>query len=144
MFARLTQNYVKRVAVAIVVLTIAVLFPAQGAFARIAKNTIDDEAVLSRHGRRLMVTGPIECTAGERAVVRVTVTQRATGAVAEGGTLISCTGELQHWEIGAWTLGKASFQEGAATAVAIATTHDQGNTSDAHQWLVPITLVGEQ
>ena len=144
MFARPTNNSVNRVAVAVVVLTIAGLFLAQGAFAKIMRNTIDDEAVLGRHGRRLVVGGPIQCTAGERAVVRVTVTQRPTGAVAEGGTLISCSGEPQHWEAGAWTLSKASFQEGAAIAVAIATTHDQGNTSDAHQWLVPITLVGEQ
>ena len=144
MFTRTSNNSVKRVAVAVVVLTIAGLFLTQGAYARVARNTIDDEAVVGRHGRRLLVTGPIQCTAGERAVVRVTVTQRPTGAVAEGGTLISCTGEPQHWEIGAWTLGKASFQEGAAIATAIATTQDHGNATDAHQWLVPITLVGER
>ena len=143
MFARPTNKYVKRLAPAAIVLAMAGLFLAQGAFAKVAFNTIDSDAIVTHHGRHLVVTGPIQCTAGERAFLRVTVSQRPTGAVAEGATLFACTGDLQHWEVRAVTLGKASFQEGAAVATAIATTHDQGNTTDAHQWLVPITLVGE-
>jgi hypothetical protein len=143
MFARPNKKYVKRLAPAVIVLAMAGLFLAQGAFARILTNTIDSDAIVTHHGRHLVVTGPLQCTAGEQAFLRVTVTQRPTGAVAEGGTLISCTGDLQHWEVRAATQGKARFQEGAAIATAIATTHDQGNTTDAHQWLVAITLVGE-
>ena len=33
------------------------------------------------------------------------------------------------------------FQEGPATAVAVALTTVRGETTDAHQWLVNITLV---
>lgn len=87
------------------------------------------------------MTGPIECTENERAYVRVTVTQRPTGAVAEGRTLITCTGGTQQWEVHAAIQGKESFQEGPATAVGLARTTDRGETTDAHQWLVPITLV---
>jgi hypothetical protein len=47
-------------------------------------NTIDPVAVGADHGQHILVTGPIACTAGERAQLRVTVTQRATGAIAEG------------------------------------------------------------
>ena len=73
----------------------------------------------------------------------MTVTQRSTGAVAEGRTLITCTGNIQQWEIHASTQGNETFQDGPATAVAIARTTSRGEATDAHQWLVAITLVGE-
>jgi hypothetical protein len=39
--------------------------------------------------------------------------------------------------------GKAAFEAGPATAVALGRTTDRGATTDAHQWLVNITLVEE-
>jgi hypothetical protein len=65
------------------------------------------------------------------------------GAVAEGHTRIICTTDVQQWEVHASIQGKETFEEGAATAVALARTSDRGDIDDAHQWLVPITLVGE-
>ena len=94
-------------------------------------------------GRHLIVTGPIECTQGERVELRVTVTQRETGAVAEGYAFFTCTVETQQWEVHAVTHSKATFEEGPATAVAIASTTSRGTATDAHQWLVDVTLVGE-
>jgi hypothetical protein len=41
------------------------------------------------------------------------------------------------------TLGKERFAEGPATAVALGRTTARGKATDAHQWLVEITLVGE-
>ena len=113
------------------------------AFARIARNTIDLFAIVAGNGRHLIVTGPIECTERERTYLRVTVTQRSTGAVAEGSTFFTCTGEIQQWEAHAVTHGKASFEEGPATAVAVAGTTSRRQVTDAHQWLVNITLVEE-
>jgi hypothetical protein len=110
-------------------------------FARVVYNTIDPIAVVTDHGRQLLVTGPITCTAGEQAHFRVTVTQRETGAMAEGHALVTCTGVNQQWELHASTQGSELFQEGPATAVAIARTSDRGAVTDAHQWLVAITLV---
>jgi hypothetical protein len=95
------------------------------------------------NGRQILVTGPITCTAGERAQLRVTVTQRETGAMAEGHALVSCTGVDQQWELHASTQGSQLFQDGPATAVAIARTSDRGDITDAHQWLVAITLERE-
>ena len=89
------------------------------------------------------MTGPLGCTAGERAYLRVTVTQRATGAVAEGRTVVTCTGNIERWQVHASTQGNETFQPGPATAVAIAHTTSRGETTDAHQWLVEITLVRE-
>ena len=111
-------------------------------------NTIDPVAIVTDHGRHIIVTGPIACTRGEKAYLEVTVTQRATGAVAEGRTQITCTGEILpgdilQWEVHAATQGKDTFGEGPATAVAIARTSERGHITDAHQWLVNITLVGE-
>jgi len=73
----------------------------------------------------------------------VTVTQRETGAVAEGYAFITCAGVSEQWEVHAVTHGKAIFDEGPATAVAIASTTFRRQATDAHQWLVDITLVGE-
>jgi len=46
------------------------------------------------------------------------------------------------WDYAA-TQGKASFDEGPATAVAIARSADRGESTDAHQWLVNVTLVAD-
>jgi hypothetical protein len=113
------------------------------AFAGISSNTIDPVAIVTDYGRHIILTGPIACTEGESAYLRVTVTQRATGAVAEGRTLITCTGNTQAWEVHASAQGEETLQEGPATAVALARTSDGGDNTDAHQWLVEISLIGE-
>ncbi len=107
-------------------------------------NTIDPLAVVTDNGRQIIVTGPVAvgCTAGQRDYVRVTVTQRSTGAVAEGRTFINCTGDITQWEVLAPIQGNETFELGPATAVALART-TSGGEPDAHQWLVDITLVGE-
>ena len=64
--------------------SVAGVFVARTAFARIVFNTIDPVGIVADQGRHLTVTGPLAFTAGETALLRVTVTQRATGAVAEG------------------------------------------------------------
>ena len=116
---------------------------APAAFARITKNTIDPVAIVAGAGRHLIVTGPIRCDQTERTYLRVTVTQRETGAVAEGHAFFTCTVDIQQWEVHAVTHGKANFEEGPATAVGVASTSVRGVTTDAHQWLVDITLVEE-
>jgi hypothetical protein len=113
------------------------------ALAKVVRNTIDPVATVSDQGRHLVVTGPIECDAGQTAHVKATVTQRETGAVAEGSTRIHCTGASQQWEVHAVTVSRERFEEGVATAVGLARTADRGATDDVHQWLVEITLVRE-
>jgi hypothetical protein len=119
------------------------VYLAPPAFAGIALNTIDPVALVTDDGRHLIVTGPLACAEGERAFLCVTVTQRTTGAVAEGRTRITCTGDTRPWEIHVSIHGEETFLEGPATAVAVARTILYGDTTDAHQWLVDITLVGE-
>jgi hypothetical protein len=130
-----------RLMFAAIVVVFAAAFFACPALARIVANTIDPVAVVVDDGRHLVVTGPITCTANERAYLRVTVTQQTTGAVAEGRTLITCTGGVQQWEVHAATQGRKTFEEGPATAVALGRTTTRGGATDANQWLVDITLV---
>jgi hypothetical protein len=116
------------------------------AFARVVRNTIDPVANLADNGRHLLVTGPIAGdVAGELVHIQVTVTQRTTGAVAKGQTFLTLTGAgldaPQQWQIQASIHGNEVFAEGPAIAVAIATTSNRGITTDAHQWLVEVTLV---
>jgi multisubunit Na+/H+ antiporter MnhG subunit len=122
-------------------LLLAALFIAPPASARVVLNTIDAVAIVADDGRHLVLTGPITCTANERAYLRVTVAQRETGAVAEGRTLITCTSGTQQWEVHAATTGKKAFQAGPATAVALGRTTTRGDVTDANQWLVEITLI---
>lgn len=142
MFTRRSDTHVHRLAFVITLLLIGVA-TAPIAVAKVIFNTIDAVAFVADAGRLLVVTGPITCTAGEQGILRVTVTQRETGALAEGQTLVVCNGGPQEWEVNAAIQGRQSFQVGSAIAVASARTRARGDTTDAHQWLVPITLVAE-
>jgi hypothetical protein len=143
MFAQLTRKGVVCLVLAAVVMALAGAFLARTASAGIQVNTVDAVAQMTGNGRHLLVTGPIGCTAGERAHIRVTVTQRTTGAVAEGHTLVRCAGDTQQWAVRASTRGRETFEEGPAVAVALARTTAGGVATDTHQWLVAITLQGE-
>jgi hypothetical protein len=143
MFTQSTKNHLKYLVPAAFVLNLLSVWIVPLAFAEIRFSTIDAAAILTDRGRHIIATGTIECDTGQRAFIRVTVTQRSTGTVAEAQTRITCTGVIQQWEVHLATRGKDRFQEGAATAVALARTTDRGNTDDAHQELVDITLVSE-
>ena len=147
MHAQPTPKHMKCLASAVMIMTFVAIFTAPMAFAKLTTGmetqTIDPFAILTDNGRHIIATGRITCTEHERAHLRVTVTQRGTGAVAEGRALITCTGNIQQWEVQASTHGNQTFQEGPATAVALARTTDRGDTTDAHQWLVAITLGSE-
>ena len=112
-------------------------------FARIMRNTIDATATIVDAGRTIVVTGPIRNDRVQWNDLRVTVTQRTTGAVAEGQVRLRATTEVQQWVVEAEVQGREEFEAGPATAVALATTSRRGETDDAHQWLVAIELVGE-
>jgi hypothetical protein len=124
----------------IVAAMVVALIATPVALARVVRNTIDPVAAVSDNGRHLVVTGPIECTPGERAYIRLVVTQRGTGAVADGITRVVCDGTAQQWRIEAGAQGRERFEPGPAIAVASARTATRGHSTDAHQWLVELTL----
>lgn len=112
-------------------------------FAKVILNTIDPVLAMSADGRHITVTGPISCSQTQPLDLSVTVTQRTTGAIAQGHTRIACTAEQRQWAVQAWVRGNETFEEGAATAVAVALTTTGHTVDDAHQWLVNVTLTGE-
>jgi len=130
-----------RVLAVVVVLAIAGTWVVREACARIAKNTIDRVAILTDNGRGVIVTGPIECSESQPIELEVTVTQRQTGAVAQGRARITCSPTSQQWEVLTQTQGGETFQEGPAIAVAMARSSVRGRADDAQQWLVDVTIV---
>jgi hypothetical protein len=113
-------------------------------FARVAVNTIDPVAVVSVDGRNVVLTGPLACDQNQTADLRVTLTQRTTGAVASGRIFFPCSTTTQQWEVEVRAKGRESFAPGEAAAVALARTVIGGGASDdAHQWLVNIILVSQ-
>jgi hypothetical protein len=121
-------------------LILAALWPAPGALAKLAANTIDTTGTIAGNGRHLVLTGPVTCDRVQWVDLRVTVTQRETGALAEGCLRFIGTPEQQTWVLEAQTKGSNAFVAGPATAVALATSSLKGQTDDAHQWLVEIVL----
>jgi hypothetical protein len=132
-----------RLAAGALLLALALL-GAQPSLARIMRNTIDTVATIGLHNRQVVLTGPIEVLpAGEMVFLRVTVTQRSTGAVAEGIAFLVGTGAVQQWRVRAFALTRDRFEEGPAIAVALARSSAGAEGTDAHQWLVDVTLVRE-
>jgi hypothetical protein len=140
--ARLRKRRVFAVsAVALAVVSGAVLVP--DLLARVILNTIDPVLMMSADRRQVTVTGPISCSETQPLDLRVTVTQRSTGAIAQGHVRTFCTATEQHWEVEASVRGKETFEEGTARAVAVALTSSGQTIDDAHQWLVDVTLTEE-
>jgi len=119
------------------------VFLAHTSFAKLSANTIDPVGIVSDNGRHVALTGPVTATSGDRAEMQVTVTQRSTGAVAEGIVFLTGTGQPSQWAVTAVTCGAAAFEPGPATVVALALTSVKGQANDAQQWLVNVTLVSE-
>ncbi len=126
--------------VALPLLMLAAVWLGPGAMAKLAANTINTTGTISDEGRRLILTGPLSCDRVQWVDLRVTVTQRETGALAEGSLRFIGTPEQQTWTLQAQTYGKNTFKAGQARAVALATSTLNGQTDDAHQWLVDIVL----
>ena len=100
-----------------------------------------DLVQVSADGRQLRVSGPIVCTKGEQLSVRATITQRSTGALADGQWAGTCTGLLQRWTIRQLNAyGAPSFRVGSAQACGLATTWYRGRRSDAYQWCGNVTV----
>jgi hypothetical protein len=119
-----------------------VVVAAAPASAKLALNTIDDTATMSAGGRVVRVSGPIGCSAAERASIRVTVTQRATATVAEGRWTGTCSRRSRTWTARQVRVrGAGAFRAGRAEACALGVTRKAGDATDAKQWCEVVTLV---
>ena len=138
------RQHQKWLAPAAILLTLVGVYVARTAFAGVRlSNTMFPVCIMADNGRRVTVAGPISSFPGDRIELRVRVTQRSTGAVAEGVAFLTAigTGTVQRWEVEAHANGGETFEVGPATSVAFARV--SGKATDAHQWLVNISLVKE-
>ena len=85
-------------------------------------------------GGHVQIGGHVVCAEGAVADLRVTITQRGTGAVAEGRTRIACTGDETGWEIQGATVGRGAFTAGPATACGLLEITGENDPPDAFQW----------
>lgn len=105
------------------------------------RTNFDAVLAMSDDGRRVFASGITGCTEGEKVQIYVTVTQRSTGATAEGNWKGECTGEPQTWGTDAITRGSTVFEPGTALAGGLGATLSRGKTTDAIQWLEEVSLV---
>ena len=114
----------------VVLVVLSSLFITRTVVARIVINTIDPVGIVADKGQ-VTVTGPTAVTTGERTELRVTVTQRSTGAVAEGVIFFTGSDQTNQWEITAVAEGWATFEVGPATVVALARSSINGQVTDS-------------
>lgn len=124
----------RMIKLALVVVVVMTALVAQPALAVIRSNTIDPDASLGTYGRTVEVHGPIACDVGERLLIVIGVTQESSGAWGTGLTLVTCTGEIQHWSVKVLALSRAGFEPGGAQACAFGVTTKQGTVTDTRQW----------
>ena len=112
----------------------ALLALPQVAAPRVASNTIEPTAELSKQGRRAEVGVLLRCDREQRARLRVSVTQHS-GAFAQRKRKVRCTTEQQTFKVKARARRKIDLAPGDATVCVLALTRD-----DARQWCKDITL----
>jgi hypothetical protein len=105
---------------------------AGNALSAMTGNTIAPTATIE--GKRVLATGLVACTAGQRLELEITVTQRSSGAVARGKRNTRCTGSTEEIPVRLKTRGKARFAPGNAEACAFGVNRDRQQVVDAHQW----------
>ena len=137
-------NWRKSLVMIALVLAVAGAWIVPLAYAKISINTVDPTATVGPYGRYIRVTGPIATDQKQPVILRVAVTQRSTGAVAEGYTALIANATQKQWTAHVFAVGWRSFEPGEATVVALAQSRvpHQG-PDDAHQWLVNVQLVEE-
>ena len=134
----------KRAALVMALMAVTMTALTASASAGVVLNTIDRGATLDARGHVLAVTGPIRCSEAERATIRVTVSQRTTGAVADGRWRGLCRRTTRTWTARQFAPhGSASFQAGTAQACALAVTRRAERATDAKQWCRTIELTAE-
>jgi hypothetical protein len=105
------------------------------ALAAMSNNTIDSAGTLAKQGRQATVTVLLECDRVQTVRLHVTLSQEST--VAERCLAVRCGTDLGRFPVAAQARDRDRFEEGPATACAVAEAQD-----DARQWCKDVTLVG--
>jgi hypothetical protein len=100
----------------------------------------DPTARATPSGATVRIAGPVECTKGGRARIDVTITQRASGALARGTWTGRCRGSVQRWTVRSARALTGRFVAGQVTGCAAAAVADAERATDALQWCKVVTL----
>ena len=120
------RNMRKQIVIALVVAVSLLGFAAQPLEAHVLDfPTVDGEASVSKNGRRVTLSGTVDCTAGERVQVVATVLAGADSR-ATGSTALRCTEGSQSWTVATRVRGRdGTFSPtGDALAIVQAVTTD--------------------
>ena len=94
-----------------------------------------------RGGQAIKLSGPVTCPAGDTITLRATISQRTSGAVAEGHWIKHCTATTHRtWRTTATVIDGVGLTAGRAHAVGLAIVRHAGKPVDAFQWQRTITL----
>ena len=101
----------------------------------------DHQGSLGAGGRPDRVSGQFRCGPDARVTMRVTLSQRKTGAAVQGTWRGSCR-EARHFVVTRFTPKTAAgFEPGGTEACALAITRRHGRVIDADQWCSRVRLV---
>jgi hypothetical protein len=90
--------------------------------------------VLSENGRKIAVTGHLNCIKGDDYEIQTAVTQSSTGALARGKTQGQCAGKAGQFSAATWAYDEALFKPGPAQACAVLIIRTAAKISDVFQW----------
>jgi len=125
-------------------LVVVMLGGADATSAFLSANTIDDLATHEKHGKLVVVSGPIGCTRGERVSITVRVSQPATAARARNRWKGRCTGEVQRWQVRARTRRGTRFGNGGGRVCAVAHTRTRSRVTDTRRWCERVNVSASQ
>jgi hypothetical protein len=100
----------------------------------------DRTGTLQAGGDQARLSGPVNCSEGEQVRLRITINQKATGAVAQATWTHQCTLNALHWHATATVTDSTALKPGCAQAEGLAITRHNGKPVRSLQWLRTITL----
>jgi hypothetical protein len=106
-----------------------------------AGSQVAGSALLGVNGTSVRVSGVVRCTVCRSFTLGATVSQPASGAVAQGGVRCVCHGSSERWLLTARTREATTFRAGPARVCVWVLARGAGNRAiDARQWCESVTL----
>lgn len=109
---------------------------------RPAGTHIAGTATLNASGTAIRLRGQVQCTGCTRFTLGVTVTQRRSGALGQGGVRCRCRSATTGWAVTTRLRGTVPFAPRRAIACGWVIAYGTSRTPiDAYQWCDTVTLV---
>jgi hypothetical protein len=120
------------------IVALAMVAGTSSASAAITSFSVNDKAALQLDGTVAVVTGFVQCTAGDTVDISSTVIQTKGQLLAEAfgdSGSITCTGSLQAWTIAAQVVIGGAFKHGQASSLNTVFDSTDGTSENADQTL---------